>query len=88
MEAIIQVRQRGSVTLPSEIRTKYRIKAGDTLRLIDLNGIFVLTPIEPMVPQLAREIERARLQAGLTTKAMFKGLREQRERYSREKYSR
>ncbi len=88
MEATIQVRQRGSVTLPSEIRTKYRIKTGDTLRLIDLDGIFVLTPIEPMVPQLAREIERARLQAGLTTKAMFKGLREQRERYNREKYSR
>ena len=40
----------------------------------------------PMVPELAREIERARLEAGLTVEELLAGLREQRERYYTEKY--
>lgn len=42
---IIQVRNRGVITLPMNIREKYRIKAGDTFRLVDLDGVFVLTPL-------------------------------------------
>ena len=59
MEATVQVRQKGAVILPEEMRTKYGIKEGDTFRLVDLDGIFVLTPMVPMVPELAREIARA-----------------------------
>jgi AbrB family looped-hinge helix DNA binding protein len=88
METTVQVRQRGTVTLPAELRSKYSIRPGDTFRLIDLDGIFVLTPMVPMVPELAREIERARLEAGLTVDELLKGLRQQRERYYREKYAR
>ncbi len=61
MDATIQVRKRGTLTLPAELRERYKIKSGDTFRLIDLDGIFVLTPMVPMVPELAREIERARV---------------------------
>ena len=35
----------------------------------------------PMVPELAREIERARVEAGLSIEELLAGLREQRERY-------
>ncbi|MBN1888588.1 MAG: AbrB/MazE/SpoVT family DNA-binding domain-containing protein [Thermoflexales bacterium] len=87
MEATIQVRQRGALTLPAELREKYGIQSGDTFRLVDLDGIFVLTPMVPMVPELAREIERARLEAGLSVEELLKGLREQRERYYRENYA-
>jgi AbrB family looped-hinge helix DNA binding protein len=81
MEATIQVRQRGTVTLPAELRQKYGIREGDTFRMIDLDGIFVLTPMTPMVPELAREIERARLEAGLSIEELLQALREQREKY-------
>ena len=40
----------------------------------------------PMVPELAREIERARLEAGLSVEEMLKTLRDQRKRYVVEKY--
>jgi AbrB family looped-hinge helix DNA binding protein len=86
MDATIQVRKRGTLTLPAEVRERYNIKPGDIFRLLDLDGIFVLTPMVPMVPELAREIERARLEAGLSVEEMLKGLREQRERYVAEKY--
>lgn len=87
MEATVQVRQRGTLTLPAELREKYGIQPGDTFRLVDLDGIFVLTPMVTIVPELAREIERARLEAGLSTEELLSGLREQRERYYRENYA-
>jgi hypothetical protein len=43
--------------------------------------------MEPMVPELAREIEQIRLEAGLTTQELISSLREQRETYYTEKYS-
>jgi bifunctional DNA-binding transcriptional regulator/antitoxin component of YhaV-PrlF toxin-antitoxin module len=87
MGATIQVRQRGTLTLPAELREKYDIKPGDTFRLVDLDGVFVLTPMVPMVPELAREIERARLEAGLSVEELLNNLRQQRERYYRENYA-
>jgi bifunctional DNA-binding transcriptional regulator/antitoxin component of YhaV-PrlF toxin-antitoxin module len=86
MSATIQVRQRGAITLPVELRQRYNIQPGDTFRLVDLDGIFVLTPMAPLVPELAREIERARIEAGLSVEEMLQALREQREQYVAEKY--
>lgn len=87
MNATVQIRQRGTLTLPAELRAKYRLKEGDTLRIVDLDGILVLTPMTPMVTELAREIERMRLAAGLSMEELLATLREQRERYHAEHYA-
>ena len=71
----IQVRRRGTLTLPAELREKHAIKPGDTYNLLDLDGIFVLTPMAPRVSDLTRKIERLR------TQELLAGLREQRDRY-------
>ena len=82
MSTTLQVRNRGVLTLPADIRQKHGIEPGDTYRLIDLDGIFILTPMVPMAPELAREIERMRLEAGLDTADLLRALREERARYS------
>jgi AbrB family looped-hinge helix DNA binding protein len=81
MVETVQIRQRGSLTLPANIRKRYGIKPGDSYRIIDLDGILIFTPMTPIVPELAREIERARVEAGLSTEELLSALREQRERY-------
>jgi bifunctional DNA-binding transcriptional regulator/antitoxin component of YhaV-PrlF toxin-antitoxin module len=86
MELTIQVRERGVVTLPAELREKYNIENGKIFRLVDLDGIFVFVPMMLMVPELAREIERIRLEAGLSIDELLDDLRKQRERYNKEKY--
>lgn len=86
MDTTVQVRQRGNLTLPAELRERYGIEPGDTFRILDLDGVFVLTPMTPMVPELAREIERARLEAGLDTVELLRTLREERARYVTETY--
>ena len=85
MEAI-QFRQRGTVTFPAALRQKYGIEAGDTYRVLDLDGIFVLTPMIPMVPELVREIERIRVEAGYSMEELLESLREERETYYNERH--
>lgn len=87
MDSMVQVRQRSTLTLPANLRERYKIKPGATFRIIDLDGVLVLTPMAPMVPELAREIERARVEAGLSIEEMLDSLREQRIRYTQEKQS-
>ena len=85
MDVTVQVRQRGSLTLPASLRERYQIKPGDTFNMLDLDEIFVLTPMTPMVPGLAHGIERARVEAGLSVEEMLTSLRERRDRYVRAK---
>ena len=86
MDTTVQVRQRGNLTLPADLRERYGIEPGDTFRILDLDGIFVLTPMVPMVPELAREIERMRIEAGLDTAELLVALCEERARYVAETY--
>ncbi len=86
MDTTIQVRERGVITLPAELRDKYKIETGQIFRLVDLDGIFVFVPMVPIVPELANEIERLRLEAGLSMEDLLVSLREQREKYTTDKY--
>lgn len=86
MTMTVQVRQRGNLTLPVELREQYGIEAGDVFQIVDLDGIFILTPMTPLVPELAREIERLRLEAGLGTDELLRALRDERARYVAETY--
>ena len=79
----MQVRDRGVVTLPKPLRERYGLGVGDVL---DLDGVFVLSPRASVVPELAAEIERLRLEAGYTTEELLESLRGERERYVRERY--
>ncbi len=61
----VQIRQRGTLTLPAKLRAKYRLDEGDSLTILDLDGSILLSPKVPVVPKLAAEIERLRKTAGL-----------------------
>src|SRR5260370_34509513 len=56
----IQVRGRGTLTLPSSLREKYRLGEGDPLTVVDLDGAVLLSPRVLLVPRLAAEMERLR----------------------------
>ena len=50
--------------MPAKLRTKYRLDAGDSLTVLDLDGNILLSPKVPVVPKLAAEMNgSARLQA-------------------------
>jgi len=78
MDTTVQIRKRGTVTLPADLRKKYGIREGDTYRVIDLGGTFVLAPMVPTVLEPARQIESARVEAGLSTEELLRALRAER----------
>lgn len=64
----IQIRQRGTLTLPAALREKYGLADGDPLTLVDLDGAILLTPRVLTVPRLAEQLERLRRKKGLELK--------------------
>ena len=63
---VVQVRGRGTLTLPARIRERYGLTDGDPITIVDLDGVLVLSPKVGLVPKLAAEIERLRTSAGLS----------------------
>lgn len=79
----IQMTQRGIVTIPQSIRDRYNLKPGDLFSLIDLDGVFVLSPHRSQIDRLANEVAGALSEKGETLESMIKELRRQRERYGK-----
>lgn len=83
----VQLRKRGVLTLPKSLRETHGMEEGDPLHLVEVGGgTVVMTPMQPMVPELAEEIAAIRRAEGLSMDAVLQGLREQREQLTRERY--
>jgi AbrB family looped-hinge helix DNA binding protein len=77
----IQVRKRGTITLPVTIREKYRLEEGDPITLVDLGEGVYLSPKRSLLPKLAQEIERLMEKHGVSTEELIEGVAEQRAKY-------
>lgn len=75
---ILQIRGRGTLTLPARTRERYRLQDGDPLTFVDLDGVMLLAPRVGLVPKLAAEVEAATTRAGLTAEDLVSEVREQR----------
>jgi AbrB family looped-hinge helix DNA binding protein len=86
MATTIQIRSKGTITLPSEFRNKYGLEEGEVLNIIDLgNGSFLLSPRRSRVDELADKI-RVELEArGESLESMLTTLREVRADYEAKK---
>ena len=83
----LQIRSKGTVTLPIELRRKYGIDEGDVITLIDLgDGSFLLTPIVTQVDRLGDRVAKAMAEAGVSEDELLAILDEERERYYQERY--
>jgi bifunctional DNA-binding transcriptional regulator/antitoxin component of YhaV-PrlF toxin-antitoxin module len=77
----VQVAQRGLVTLPKTLRDTYRIREGDQLTLLDLGGVFVLSPRRSEIDGLADKISANLVDQGESLESMLQALREARQHY-------
>ncbi|MCH7589074.1 MAG: AbrB/MazE/SpoVT family DNA-binding domain-containing protein [Chloroflexi bacterium] len=77
----LQIGQRGVLTLPKSVREAYKLQPGDPVTLLDLGGVFVLSPRLSDIDDLSGRITESLLEKGEDLESMLKVLREQRERY-------
>jgi AbrB family looped-hinge helix DNA binding protein len=85
----IQIRSKGALTIPVDLRRKYGLDEGDIITLIDLgDGSFLLTPKVPKVDRLGDRVAQAMAKEGVSLDEILTALDEERERYYREQYAR
>jgi len=78
----IQMAQRGLLTLPKALRESYNLKPGDSFTLLDLGGVFVLSPRRSEIDTLADRLVQELTEQGETLETMLQALREEREGYA------
>jgi AbrB family looped-hinge helix DNA binding protein len=87
VSATLQIRSKGIVTLPIELRRKYGLGEGDIITLIDLgDGSFLLTPIVTLVDRLGDRVAQTIAEEGVSVEEILTALDEERERYYQERY--
>ena len=83
----LQIRGKGTITLPASLRKKYNLEEGESLSLIDVgDGSFFLIPVESKVMKSADKVAKAVQEANVTLEELFEVLDEERKRYYQEHY--
>lgn len=77
----LQIGQRGVLTFPKSWREQYRIQPGDQFTLLDIGGVFVLSPIRSQIDTLADQITQSLVEKGESLEDMLIALREERQQY-------
>lgn len=77
----LQLAKRGQLTLPKGLRDTYNLNPDDTFTLLDLGGVFVLSPRSSEVDRLAGKISQELIEQGESLESMLSTLREAREQY-------
>jgi len=84
---ILQMRKKGNLTLPAELRSKYGLNEGDVFTLIDLgDGSFMLSPRISRVNQMGDRVAQILQEENVPLDELLSTLDEERERYFQEHY--
>jgi bifunctional DNA-binding transcriptional regulator/antitoxin component of YhaV-PrlF toxin-antitoxin module len=76
----LRMAQRGVITIPKSLRESYGMQPGDTFALIDLGGVFVLSPRRSEIDAIADKVVEQWTEDGETLETMLRALREERDR--------
>lgn len=83
----IQLRRKGVLTLPADLRRKYGFQENDVFTLQDLgDGSFLLVPGLSQVARLGDRVAELMQDQEISVDEMLEALEEEREAYYREHY--
>lgn len=75
MTKIVQIRKKGSLTLPMELRKRYQLDEGDPVTLIDLDEGIFLNPKRSVLPKLVAQIETLCRENNISLAELIEGVR-------------
>lgn len=83
----LQIRSKGTLTIPIELRRRYGLDEGDVVTLIDLgDGSLLLIPFVTQVDHLGDRVSEAMEEAGVSEEELLAALDEERESFYQERY--
>ncbi|MEZ4768004.1 MAG: AbrB/MazE/SpoVT family DNA-binding domain-containing protein [Caldilineales bacterium] len=74
----VRVRERGQITLPQPVRNSLAVDTGDTLNLVQIDDILLLSPRHTMIPKLSQEFSEMMHEEGVSLAELLQGLEEER----------
>ena len=84
----LQIRGKGTITLPANLRKKYKLEEGEVLTVIDLGeGTILLKPIVSQVNKLSNQIAKRLKEENVTLDDLLDALDEERKTYYQENYA-
>jgi bifunctional DNA-binding transcriptional regulator/antitoxin component of YhaV-PrlF toxin-antitoxin module len=84
----VQMRRKGTITLPVELQRKYSLGDGDVFALEDLgDGCFLLIPRVSRMARLAEKVAGIMQEDGVSPDEVLETLEAEREKYYQERYA-
>lgn len=75
----IRLQEQGQINVPKAVQDSLNLTEGDTLTLLQIGDLVLLTPKPPQVPQLADQIAALSEQANLSLAELLSGVEAERE---------
>jgi AbrB family looped-hinge helix DNA binding protein len=84
----LQIRGKGTITLPASLRKKYKLEEGEVLTVIDLGeGSILLKPMVSEVNKLSRQMAKRLKEENVTLDDLLQQLDKERKNYYQEHYA-
>jgi AbrB family looped-hinge helix DNA binding protein len=84
----VQIRRKGLITLPAELRRQYGLSEGDVFTLVDMgDGSFLLTPRVSQVARMGDQVALLMDEEDVSLDDILEALDGERERYYSEHYA-
>jgi AbrB family looped-hinge helix DNA binding protein len=83
----VQVRRRGQLTIPQKVRDSLGLDEGETLTLVQVGDLIILTQKQLRVAGLADHIATLMVEKGITLADLLEELPKIREEIYRERYA-
>ncbi len=83
----VRVRERGQITLPQAVRNSLAVDTGDTLNLVQIDGIVLLSPHQAIIPKLSQEFTALMEEEKVSLAELLQGLEEERRLIWQERYA-
>lgn len=80
MSKTVQIRKKGTLTLPMEFRKRYQLDEGDPVTLVDLDEGIFLSPKTSVIPKLVAHIETLREKNNISLAELIQGIRDLRDK--------
>jgi AbrB family looped-hinge helix DNA binding protein len=78
MTKTVQVRKKGTFTIPSELRKQYNIEEDDPITLVDTGEGIFLSPKRAVLPKLVGEIESLMKKHNVSLDELIKSVQKER----------
>lgn len=83
---VVQIRKKGQITLPKDIRKVFDLEEGEEVVLMPVGESIIFTKRHYAIEEIRKKVSRLLKSAGISPEETLKTLKEEREVFSKELY--